>query len=313
VRRALAGALASLALALVPLASLALAHVPLASLALAHVPTATAAADVTSAPVRHVRVGDVSLAYRSIGRGAPVVMIMGLGGTMDAWLPELVQRIGAGRRVVLFDNRGTGRSSAGRKPITVTTMAGDTDRLIHALHLGRPDVVGWSMGGFIAQRLVLGHPRDVDHLVLAATSGGGPTATLPRPDAVATLVGGGFPLSVVGLLFPLPSQQAAAAFYARSIVRWSEFDLSVPPDVLTAQLATSLAWFAHGAAFRRIRARTLVGGGLEDELIPPANERVLARGIPGAKLVLYPDAAHGFLAQDWRSFARHVTRLFRGS
>jgi pimeloyl-ACP methyl ester carboxylesterase len=303
VRRALAGALASLALALFPLASLALALVP----------AAAAAADVTSAPVRHVRVGDVSLAYRSIGRGAPVVMIMGLGGTMDAWLPELVQRIGAGRRVVLFDNRGTGRSSAGRKPITVTTMAGDTDRLIHALHLGRPDVVGWSMGGFIAQRLVLGHPRDVDHLVLAATSGGGPTATLPRPDAVATLVGGGFPFSVVGLLFPLPSQQAAAAFYARSIVRWSEFDLTVPPDVLTAQLATSLAWFAHGAAFRRIRARTRVGGGLDDELIPPANERVLARGIPGAKLVLYPDAAHGFLAQDWRSFARHVTRLFRGS
>jgi pimeloyl-ACP methyl ester carboxylesterase len=167
------------------------------------------------------------------------------------------------------------------------------------------------MGGFIAQRLVLGHPRDVDRLVLAATSGGGPTATLPRPDALATLVGGGFPLSVIGLLFPLPSQQAAAAFYARSIVRWSDFDLTVPPAVLAAQLATSTEWFAHGAAVRRIRAPTLVGGGLDDELIPPANQRVLARGIEGAKLVLYPDAAHAFLAQDWRSFASHVTRFFR--
>jgi pimeloyl-ACP methyl ester carboxylesterase len=96
-------------------------------------------------------------------------------------------------------------------------------------------------------------------------------------------------------------------------VRWSDFDLTVPPAVLAAQLATSVEWFAHGAAFRRIRAPTLVGGGLDDELIPPANQRVLARGIEGAKLVLYPDAAHAFLAQDWRSFARHVTRFFRTS
>jgi pimeloyl-ACP methyl ester carboxylesterase len=79
-----------------------------AALALALVPS-VAGADATSAPVRHVRVGDVDLAYRSIGHGEPVVMIMGLGGTMDAWLPQLVDRIGGGRRIVVFDNRGTGR------------------------------------------------------------------------------------------------------------------------------------------------------------------------------------------------------------
>ncbi|MFL5875773.1 MAG: alpha/beta fold hydrolase [Solirubrobacteraceae bacterium] len=143
-----------------------------AALALALVPS-VAGADVTSAPVRHVRVGDVDLAYRSIGHGEPVVMIMGLGGTMDAWLPQLVGRIGGGRRIVVFDNRGTGRSSAGIKPITVRTMAGDTHGLIRRLKLEHPDVLGWSMGGFIAQRLDLDHPRDVDRLVLAATTGGG--------------------------------------------------------------------------------------------------------------------------------------------
>lgn len=161
-----------------------------AALALALVPS-VAGADVTSAPVRHVRVGDVDLAYRSIGHGEPVVMIMGLGGTMDAWLPQLVGRIGGGRRIVVFDNRGTGRSSAGIKPITVRTMAGDTHGLIRRLKLEHPDVLGWSMGGFIAQRLDLDHPRDVDRLVLAATTGGGPGSTRPDPDAVATLLGGG--------------------------------------------------------------------------------------------------------------------------
>lgn len=280
-----------------------------AALALALVPP-VAHADATSAPVRHLRVGDVDLAYRSIGHGEPVVMIMGLGGTMDAWLPQLVDRIGRGRRVVVFDNRGTGRSSAGIKPITVKTMAGDTHGLIRALRLEHPDVLGWSMGGFIAQRLDLDHPRDVDRLALAATTGGGPGSTLPDPDALSTLLTGG-PAALLGLLFPLPAQQAASDAYIASITRWSDVSLSVPSDVLSAQLGTSAQWFAHGANLKRIRAATLVGGGLEDRLIPPANQRRLAAGIKGAKLVLYPGAAHGFVAQDWRSFGGRVDRFFQ--
>ncbi|MFL5853446.1 MAG: alpha/beta fold hydrolase [Solirubrobacteraceae bacterium] len=203
-----------------------------------------------------MRVGDVDLAYRSIGHGEPVVMIMGLGGTMDAWLPQLVGRIGGGRRIVVFDNRGTGRSSAGIKPITVRTMAGDTHGLIRRLKLEHPDVLGWSMGGFIAQRLDLDHPRDVDRLVLAATTGGGPGSTRPDPDAVATLLGGG-PAALLGLLFPLPAEQAASDAYIASITRWSEFSLSVPSDVLSAQLAASAQWFAHGPNLKRINVPTL--------------------------------------------------------
>jgi pimeloyl-ACP methyl ester carboxylesterase len=80
--------------------------------------------------------------------------------------------------------------------------------------------------------------------------------------------------------------------------------------VLSAQLAISAQWFAHGANLKCIPAATLVGGGLEDQLIPPDNQRRLAAGIKGAKLVLYPGAAHGFLAQDWRSFGAPVDRFF---
>jgi pimeloyl-ACP methyl ester carboxylesterase len=279
-----------------------------AALALAFLPS-VAGADASSAPVRHVRLGDVDLAYRSIGHGEPLVMVMGLGGTMDAWLPQLIDRIGGGRRVVIFDNRGTGRSSAGVKPITIRTMAGDTHGLIRRLKLEHPDVLGWSMGGFIAERLELDHPRDVDRLVLAATTGGGPGSTLPDPDALATLLGGG-PAALLGLLFPLPAQQAASDAFVASITRWSDFSLTIPPDVLSAQLAASAQWFAQGANLKRIHAATLVGGGLEDKLIPSDNQRRLAAGIKGAKLVLYRGAAHGFLAQDWRSFGARVDRFF---
>jgi pimeloyl-ACP methyl ester carboxylesterase len=278
-----------------------------AAVALAALPAA-ASADATSAPVRTARVGDVDLAYRSIGHGRPLVMIMGLGGTMDAWMPQLVELVGRGRRVVTFDNRGTGRSTAGTKPITVRTMAGDTLGLIRELHLRRPDVLGWSMGGFVAQELALGHPRDVDRLVLAATSAGGKGTTLGDADALGAVLRGDAS-ALPGLLFPLPAQQAAANAYFASIGRWPDVNLTVPQTTFTAQVATARRWFAGPGAYPRLprlRAPTLVGGGVEDRLIPPANQRVLARRIQGAKLVLYPGAGHGFLVQDWRSFGKRA-------
>lgn len=284
----------------------------LLALATTAVLPALARGDVVDAPVRHAQLGDANIAYRSIGSGAPVVMIMGLGGTMDAWLPQLVAKIGAGRRVIVFDNRGTGRSTAGTAPITVKTMAGDTHALIKKLKLKNPDVLGWSMGGFIAQELTLGFPKDVNHLVLAATTAGGPTSTLPEASAIQAL--GSFNITaLLGQLFPLPSQQAAADLFVASISRWSDFSITVPDDVRIAQLATSAQWFAQGADLKRIKKPVLVGGGLDDALIPAPNQRVLAAGIKGAKLVLYPDASHGFLAQDWRSFGGRVVRFFKSS
>src|SRR3954452_5919273 len=86
---------------------------------------------------------------------------------------------------------------------------------------------------------------------------GGPGSTPPDPDAWATHLGGG-PAALLGLLFPLPAEQAASDAYVASITRWSDFSLSIPPDVLSAQLATSAQWFAHGASLKRIHAATLV-------------------------------------------------------
>jgi pimeloyl-ACP methyl ester carboxylesterase len=280
------------------------------AVALLAVPAVATAADVTAAPVRHAQVGDVDLAYRSIGSGKPLVMIMGLGGTMDAWLPQLVQRVGKGRRVIVFDNRGTGRSSAGTKAVTVAQMAADTHGLIAKLRLKQPDVLGWSMGGFIAQRLALTHPRDVDHLVLAATTAGGPTSTPPDAAAIQALAGDNI-ATLLGFLFPLPAQQAAADTYVASIAKWSDFSITVPADVQLAQLTTSAQWFATGGDAKRIRAPTLVGGGDDDELIPVANQVVLGKTIKGARTVLYRGAAHGFLAQDWQDFGGRVARFLR--
>jgi len=277
-------------------------------------PAAAGAAtrDVTTAPVRTVRVGDVDLAYRAVGAGPPLVLIMGLGGTMDAWRPELVQRLARRHRVILFDNRGTGRSTTGIKAITIRTMAGDARGLIHRLGLRRPDVMGWSMGGFIAQELILDHPRDVDDLVLAATSAGGRGATLPAPEVIGLLADLANADEVLGLLFALPADQGHADAYVASIVRWPDFTIALSPAAVAGQQQSSIDWLVGAGAYARLgrlRARTLVGGGTADVVLPAPNQRALARRIRGAELVLYPGTAHGFLAQEPARWAARVERF----
>jgi pimeloyl-ACP methyl ester carboxylesterase len=151
---------------------------PPGALAAKRSPTATA-------PTHFVKVNGARFAYRSVGSGPTLVMIMGLGGTIDAWDPRFVDSIAHHHRVVMFDNRGAGRSGGAVADLSVKLMADDADAVIKRLRLGRPDVLGWSMGGFIAQDLALHHPHDVGRLVLAATAPHAPLFVGPTPDAIA--------------------------------------------------------------------------------------------------------------------------------
>src|ERR1700729_4404720 len=140
-------------------------------------------ASVVSAPVRiaHTRLGAVG--YRVVGSGPPLVLIMGYAGTMEVWDPRLVHALARHNRVVMFDNAGIGRTQPlpGEQTATLTidAMADQTSALIDALGLGRPDVLGWSMGGMIAQALAVLHPAQVRRLVLCATYPGTGTVVLP--------------------------------------------------------------------------------------------------------------------------------------
>src|SRR5690348_14542088 len=123
-------------------------------------PTA-ATASVVSAPVRvaHTRLGAVG--YRVVGSGPPLVLIMGYGWNMEGWDPRLVHALAGHYRVVMFDNSGIGRTRLLPLPLSIQAMAGETSALITALRLHRPDVLGWSMGGMIAQALAVRHPAQV--------------------------------------------------------------------------------------------------------------------------------------------------------
>src|ERR1700761_6381799 len=147
-------------------------------------PKATPAVEsVVSAPVRIAHTSLGAVGYRSVGSGPPLVLIMGYGLTMESWDPRLVHALAEHHRVVMFDNSGIGHTRPLPAPVSIGAMAGQASALITTLGLGRPDVLGWSMGGMIAQALAVLHPAQVRRLVLCATYPGTGAAVVPSATA----------------------------------------------------------------------------------------------------------------------------------
>jgi pimeloyl-ACP methyl ester carboxylesterase len=264
---------------------------------------------ITEAPVRSVETARGEIGYRSVGKGPPLVMIMGLSGTMDAWPPSVVDQLARKRRVITFDNAGIRHSALGPLPLTITKMADKTAALIRALKLQRTDVLGWSMGGMIAQSLAARHPNLLRRLVLCATAPGDGHGTIPDPAALRELSN---PAAAAGLLFP-PGQDAITAAYIRDIAAYPRFMPQAPPDVSSLQFGASRSWLAgqdrSGRNPRRLELPVLIGGGALDRALPVANQRYLARVLPNARLKIYAGAAHGFFFQHRRDFVPRIQRF----
>jgi pimeloyl-ACP methyl ester carboxylesterase len=266
--------------------------------------------DVVDAPTRIARTAAGPVGYREVGTGSPVVLIMGLGGSMDDWQPAFVASLAADHRVVAFDNAGVGKTGALPAPLSITGMANQASALISALGLGRTAVLGWSMGGMIAQALAVLHPAQVSRLILAATQPGTGNA-LPVPAAAAAAVVSANPAAVLSVLFP-PGQVRAEQAYAIGILRYPGF-YQAPRAVTSAQGLAVQQWIAGkdpaGRQLGQLRLPTLVADGTLDQLDPVANDRLLADSVPGARLILYPGAGHAFLFQDLTSFLSVVKRF----
>jgi pimeloyl-ACP methyl ester carboxylesterase len=260
-------------------------------------------ASVVSAPVRiaHTRLGAVG--YRVVGSGPPLVLIMGYGWTMEGWDPRLVHALARHNRVVMFDNSGVGRTQRHLEPLTIDAMADQTSALIATLGLGRPDVLGWSMGGMIAQALAVLHPAQVRRLVLCATYPGTGAAVLPSQAALQA-----------GHDFPANQVKAYDAFKAAI----AQYPAAPPASAATksAQAGAVTEWWdgtdTAGHKIARISVPTLIADGTADQLDPVANDHTLARLIPTARLVFYPDAGHAFLFQDGTPFASLIESFLTG-
>ena len=271
-------------------------------------------------PLRHIRVGDISVGYRTIGSGPPLVLITGYAATLYVWDPGLLMRLAERRRVIVFDNRGVLTTDRGRGRLTIKRMADDAAGLVRALGYRRADVLGWSMGGYVAQELALRHPNRVRRLVLAATDPGSARAIQPKSPAAQRLLDDPNPTiqELLRAIFPA-TEQAAADAYVRRLFLWPAVqpsDFNASPQITREQrVAGGRLWLCRtcGAYARlpSLRARTLVADGRRDILEPPGNSRIIARRIPRARLTLYGAAGHAFLFQRRVDFARRVNSFLR--
>ena len=282
------------------------------------VPTAAPAAPrskAATAPTRTVVADGVRLGYRVFGTGRPIVFIMGITGTMDAWDPRFLDAVAAqGRRVIVFDNEGMGRSGTRRGELTIRRMADDTAALMRRLRIRRADVFAWSMGGMIGQSLAVRHPKRVRRLVLAATAPGDGKVTPSSQRALDAIAGtdGKAVLTSYELLFP-PGADAVRDGYVEAVLRREGATPVGPREAINRQIVASGHWLAgddpDGRRVARLRMPVLIGGGAHDELLPPENQRHLARRIRRARLVMYDDASHMFFVQKQRDFLRRLNRF----
>lgn len=262
------------------------------------------------APIRSVRVAWGSIGYRSIGHGRPLVLLTGGGGvalSIDDWPPTLIDRLARGTRVYAMDYEGIGRTTLRPGSLTITRLANDTADFIRALHLGRVDVMAWSMGGDVAQSLAVRHPRLIRRLVLCAPKLGDGTAIPNRVSGTPDYSGQWF--------FPFNSlNRARAMAYERAIHTYPGY-YEGPASVGAAENAAALQWtkgmVPEGHSAGSIKVPVLVGEGTQDALTPMPDSADVARALPHATLKLYADAAHGFLFQHEADWTRRVLRFLR--
>lgn len=258
---------------------------------------------------RSITVGGTSFAYRELGQrgGVPLVLLNHWGAVLDNFDPRIVDGLAGTHHVIAVNYRGIG-ASGGTAPVTIDEMARDAIALIRALGFEKVDLMGFSLGGFVAQDITLKAPGLVQKLILAGTGPAG-GAGIERVGAVS------WPLIIKGLLTrrdpktylfftsSANGRGAAKDFLTRLQERKTGRDKGPTPRAFLRQLAAIHAWGRQAPQdLGSIRIPVLVANGDNDIMVPTPNSRDMARRIPGAELVIYDDAGHGGIFQNHATF-----------
>jgi pimeloyl-ACP methyl ester carboxylesterase len=290
-------------------------------------PTTTPAVELSAmtAPILTIEAANgVAYAYRRFGASddnrPPLLFLQHFRGNLDNWDPLLVDSIAEHREVILLDNTGVGLST-GAVPVTVTQMARDAIAFLDAVELDQVDLLGYSLGGMVAQEIALLRPRAVRRIVLAGTGprGGhqmhGWTFDIER---TANAANNGLE-DLLHIFFEITETSRALGreYVQRAFSRTEGRDKPNGPEVARAQYDAIVEWGipdpSRLSRLAGITQPTLVANGDNDMMIPTVNSQLLADHLPNARLRIYPDAAHGFLFQYPRQFAELVTEFLSGT
>src|SRR6266542_914503 len=243
-----------------------------------------------------IQVDGAQIGYRRVGKGRPLLVLNGFAATSADWDPSFIDGLASSNELILVDHRGIGSSTDNGKPFDIAQLADDAAHVIEALGLERTSVLGWSMGGFIAQTLALQHPDRVNKLVLLSTDPGGTDADLASAAVWSHLIDmSGTPHEqarrLLSLLFP---SDVAESFYREfgDIVAAARARLS--PEFVHRQAAAMDAWHRNGVGdrLREITAPVLIITGTEDVVIPVS--KALKRSRPGSPIPATVQRVHAF-------------------
>jgi pimeloyl-ACP methyl ester carboxylesterase len=273
---------------------------------------------------KKVRVGDIDIAYKIFGKGKPLLLIPGFSMTMDMWDPNMLIRLSSNHTVVVFDNRGISQTTTGTDPqkFSISQFANDTTGFLSAMRLdGRDsgssnsnnnqpiDILGLSLGGFIAQEFALTYPDKVDRLILLVSSCGGKESIPPQlsPEAFRSMVSGNASKDLfLSTLFPKEWINENIDYIEKNFV----FPMGkTSPQNLLLQSQAAGNWEACDR-ISNITNPTLVVAGTEDITAPPANSVMMAERIPGAWLVQMRGGGHGLMFQFPNEFSEIVETFF---
>lgn len=264
-------------------------------------------------PTRRIDVGGVPFAYRELGpnSGVPVIFLHHLMAVLDDWDPRVIDGIAAQRRVIAFDNRGIG-ASGGSVPPTIEEMGRDAIAFIRALGLKKVDLLGFSLGGGVAQMVALQAPDLVRRMILAGTGprGGGGIDQINRIALIAYLKAVLTLSDPRNFLFfpPTPDgKRAAKDYFSRLKERSKDRDKSISLQARRAQLqAIRTAGLSAPDDLSVITQPVFVANGDHDLMVHSSHSADLARRLPNAQLTIYPDSGHGGVFQHHRSFVPAV-------
>jgi pimeloyl-ACP methyl ester carboxylesterase len=266
-----------------------------------------------TAPTRTINVAGTPFVYRELGPkgGVPVIFLHHFTAVLDDWDPRVIDGIAAKRHVITFDNRGVG-ASGGSVPHTIGEMAADAVAFIRALGHEHVDLIGFSLGGGVAQEVTLTHPDLVRRLVLTGTGvrGGGGLTKMPL------IVGGAYAKAALTRVDPRHflffnrdrvGKRAATEYIARLKERTSDRDKPISHQARIAQLlAIREAGLGQPHDLSKITQPTFVANGDNDVMVASSQSHALAERIPNAKLTIYPDSGHGGIFQYHHEFVPAV-------
>ena len=263
--------------------------------------------DIQNIQAKNVNVGDIDIAYKTFGKGDPILLINGYSFTMDSWDPTLLETLASNHTVIIFNNRGIGNTTSGSEQFSIEQFANDTAGLLEALNIKKADVLAWSLGGRIAQELTLNYPDRVGKLILYAIGCGGEESVPQSQEVRNEFVNGtGTAEDRIARLVPLFFPQEwrnENPNYLENIPKTTETILN---QTLNKQIEAATNSAPTCERLRTITQPTLVIVGTDDAATPAANSVRMAELIPGSWLVQIKGGGHGLMYQYPEQFSNIV-------